>query len=52
MRNGEPVPKFIVINTLPTGEKVVELKADELPPGVKKSFEVNLLVYDPNGDAT
>lgn len=52
MRNGESVPKFIVISTLPTGEKVVELKADELPPGVKKSFEVNLLVYDPNGDTT
>jgi len=55
MRDGQVVPDCVVIKVLPNGDHVIELKAEDLPPGVpgeNSVFEVQLKVYDPNNDAT
>ena len=51
MADGSPVPDFIFIKELPSGERIIELKATELPPGLDSVFEVRLKVEDPNSDA-
>ena len=55
MRDGEPVPDCVHIKMLEDGEHIIELKAQDLPPGLpghNAVFEVQLKVYDPNTDAT